>query len=106
MGLRKAEEAEVIEVLEGPMTDEKTKMVRVRAKSLLDSIEGWITLKGNQGTPFLEEVDKIFYSCRKAELPLQTEFPSDSATIRPLIEEEVLELIEGPRKEMLPDAQR
>merc|ERR1712187_683879 len=53
-----------------------------------------------------EEVDKIFYSCRKAELALQTDFPSDSGTVRPLVEEEVLELIEGPRKEVLADAQR
>merc|ERR1712048_1340857 len=81
-------------------------MVRVRARSMLDSTEGWITVKGNQGTPFLEEVAKVFYSCRKAELPLQTGFPSDSSTVRTLAEEEVLELIEGPRTEELPDAQR
>merc|ERR1711972_281407 len=103
--VRKAEEDEVIEVLEGPKTDEMG-LVRVRAKSMVDSTEGWITVKGNQGTPFLDEVNKIFYCCRKADMPLQAAFQSSSSTIRALEEEEVLELIEGPRKEVLPDAKR
>jgi len=63
-------------------------------------------VKGNQGTPFLDEVSKIFYCCRKTDMPLQADFQSSSSTIRTLIEEEVLELIEGPRKEVLPDAKR
>jgi len=54
----------------------------------------------------LEEVEKILYSCRKADLPLQADFASSSSTIRPILEEEVLELVEGPRKEVLVDAQR
>merc|ERR1712151_204390 len=104
--IRKAEEDEVIEVLEGPQSDEKTGLVRVRGKSMVDASEGWITVKGNQGTPFLDEVKKIFYCCRKADVPLQKDFESGSSTIRTLVEEEVMELVEGPRKEVLPDAQR
>merc|ERR1712151_153471 len=104
--IRKAEEDEVIEVLEGPQSDEKTGLVRVRGKSMVDSTEGWITVKGNQGTPFLDECKKIFYCCRKADVPLQKDFESGSSTIRTLVDEEIMELIEGPRKEVLPDAQR
>merc|ERR1712003_530747 len=93
-------------VLEGPQTDEKTGLVRVRGKSMVDASEGWITVKGNQGTPFLDECKKIFYCCRKADVPLQKDFETGSSTIRTLKEEEVMELVEGPRKEVLPDAQR
>merc|ERR1712014_557286 len=96
----------VLEVLEGPATDEKSGLVRVRAKSVFDGTEGWVTVKGNQGTPFLEECNKVYYCCKKAEALLQKDFKSGSETIRTLVEDEVLELIEGPRKEVLPNAQR
>merc|ERR1712151_1242620 len=50
--------------------------------------------------------DKIFFQCRKADVALQQEFDSGSSAVRTLVEEELLELLEGPRKETLPDAQR
>merc|ERR1712048_336645 len=104
--LRKAEQGEVIEILEGPVTDEKVGLVRIKGRSMIDSMEGWVTVKGNQGTPFMEKVDKIFYCCRKADVPVQKAYESSSDAIRTLGDEEILELLEGPRKEVLPDAQR
>jgi len=57
--LRKADEAEVVEVLEGPVTDESNSMTRVRARSTKDDkMEGWITLSGSKGTAFLEKTTK------------------------------------------------
>lgn len=98
--LRKAELEEVIELLDGPRGDDKLGVQRIKGKSLKDSIEGWISLKGNQGTPFLQEVEKPFYSC-KAEIALEREFKSEGqdGVLRTMVEDEVLELIEGPRKE-------
>jgi len=97
--IRKAESDEVVELLDGPRTDEKVGVTRIKAKSLSDGIEGWISLKGNQGTPFLQEVEKPFYSCQ-AEIALERDFKMDGedGLIRTVKVDEVLELIEGPRK--------
>merc|ERR1719362_452433 len=51
--IRKAEADEVLEVVEGPRTDSKVGLTRVKGKSLIDGQVGWITVCGNQGTPFL-----------------------------------------------------
>lgn len=104
--IRRAELDEVFEVLEGPKVDEKIGLSRVRAKSMNDSIEGWISVKGNnQGKVFLSEVEKPFYRCTK-EFPLQKEFSSGSEAVRPVKVEEILELIEGPRKEVFQNSLR
>jgi len=105
--VRKADVDEVIELLEGPSKDERTSVMRIRGKSLNDGIEGWISLKGNQGTPFMEEVEKPFYSCQ-VETDLQRDFKveGDDALVRALKPDEVLELIEGPRKQKFEPALR
>jgi len=97
--IRKAELEEVIEVMEGPRKDEKLGVERVRGKSLVDGAEGWISLKGNQGTPFLEEVEKPYYSC-KLDVNLENEFKveGDAGLVRTLGADEVIELIQGPKK--------
>jgi hypothetical protein len=52
--IRKAEEGEFLEVLEGPIEDEATGMTRVRVKSVAGpETEGWVTVAGSRGTPFL-----------------------------------------------------
>lgn len=97
--IRKAETDEVIEVLEGPRTDTKVGLTRVKGKSLIDGQEGWITVNGNQGTPFLQEMEKPYYACT-CEVVLQSTFSTDvEDDIRTLAADEVLELLEGPRKE-------
>jgi len=104
--IRKAEIDEVIEVLEGPQVDEKLGLTRIRGKSLSDAVEGWISVKGNQGTAFLQEVEKPYYSCAE-EVVMDTDFKGDGqAPIRTLKVDEVIELIEGPRKETFPPALR
>merc|ERR1712185_422554 len=58
--LRKGEEGEVVEVLEGPVTDAGNGMTRIRARSVTvdDKKEGWITVAGSKGTAFLEKTTK------------------------------------------------
>merc|ERR1719414_350576 len=51
--VRKLEAGEVIEVLEGPMVEKDLEVLRIRGRAEKDGAVGWITLKGNQGTPFL-----------------------------------------------------
>jgi len=104
--VRKAEQDEIIEVLEGPQSDPKIGLKRIRGKSLADLTEGWISVVGNQGTPFLEEMQKPFYCCIK-EVQLMPDFKIDGQEpVRALKPEEVLELIEGPKKEAFDPALR
>lgn len=105
--LRKAELEELVELLEGPQADEASGIQRIRAKSLRDGLEGWISLKGNQGTAFLQEVEKPYYSC-KTDIALEREFKSEGedGRLRMLVVDEVLELVEGPRKETFTPGQR
>merc|ERR1711865_838466 len=57
--LRKGEEGEVIEVLEGPVHDEANGMNRIRGRSCKeDAVEGWVTVSGSKGTAFLEKCAK------------------------------------------------
>jgi hypothetical protein len=102
--VRKAEHQEVMEVIEGPFPDEKTGLIRVRVRSMMDRMEGWVSVKGNQGTPFLQEVEKPFYTTRK-EMSLDKEL-SGSDAVRTLIVDEVLEHIEGPRTLVYSDVRR
>jgi len=104
--IRKANIDEVLEVTEGPCTDPKVGLTRIKGKSLSDSIEGWVSVRGNQGTPFLQEVEKPFYACTE-EIELMSEFKGENVSyIRTLKADEVLELLEGPRKEVFEPALR
>ncbi|CAJ1382842.1 unnamed protein product [Effrenium voratum] len=53
--VRRVEEGEVLEVLDGPKEDAEAGLLRVRAKARKDQAIGWITLRGNQGTLFLAQ---------------------------------------------------
>merc|ERR1711957_1140970 len=99
--LRKLETGEMFEILEGPLDDAETQMSRVRGRALRDGLEGWCTVKGNQGTPFLKPSDKPFMSVSKAAA-LHKEADASSAVVKRLQPDEVLELVEGPRKETPP----
>lgn len=104
--IRKAESDEVIEVLEGPKTDAKVGLTRVKGKCLVDGEKGWITVCGNQGTPFLQEMEKPYYACSE-EVLLHSDFSHEGdEPLRSLRVDEVLELIEGPRKETFTPVQR
>jgi len=61
--LRKGEDGEIIEVLEGPetMTYEDSEMIRIRGRGTSKDgtvTEGWVTVSGSKGTPFLQKTMK------------------------------------------------
>jgi hypothetical protein len=72
----------------------------------MDHLEGWVTVRGNQGTPFLQEVEKPFYTTRKDELSLDKALSGSAEAVRALAMDEVLELVEGPKKVVYPDVRR
>lgn len=73
---------------------------RIMGRSLADGVEGWVSVRGNQGTPFLKEVEKRYYAS-VVELPLEDAFKAEgeAKVVRALKADEVLELLEGPRKQ-------
>eukprot|EP00929_Paragymnodinium_shiwhaense_P077106 TRINITY_DN3968_c0_g1_i1.p1 TRINITY_DN3968_c0_g1~~TRINITY_DN3968_c0_g1_i1.p1 ORF type:complete len:2055 (-),score=796.97 TRINITY_DN3968_c0_g1_i1:227-6391(-) len=103
--LRKLEKEELLEVLEGPLKDGDKGLERVRCRCLVDHLEGWVTVQGNQGTSFLRDVAKPL-CCVKKSVPLENAVKCGAGVVRDLKEDEVLELLEGPRMEEVPDVKR
>merc|ERR1712196_335014 len=62
-----------------------------------DGKEGWVTLKGNQGTSYIEETEKHMV-CKRA-VAMQGRLASDSNVVRELEEGEVFEMADGPKVE-------
>jgi len=96
--LRKIAVAELVEVLEAPRMEAATGLPRARCRTLLDGKEGFATLKGNHGTSYLEKCAKPYYCC-ETELDVQEAFESTSPEVRRMQPGEVLEVLEGPRRE-------
>lgn len=102
--LRRVGLDEIFEVLEGPRSDEKLGLTRIRGRSLNDGVVGWISVSGNKGTPFLKEVAKPYYAF-KTPTVLELE-GGEAEDVRTLKVDEGFELLEGPQKETFNDAQR
>jgi len=103
--IRKCEKDELLEVMEGPTIDEGSKCTRVKARALLDGQVGWVSVKGNQGTAFLAVAEKPYFASIKAEAALKSDAGGNDV-VRTLKMGEVLEMVEGPRKELMPDTIR
>lgn len=71
--------------------------MRIKAKTHRDNKEGYVTLKGNQGTAYVEESSK-HYKCTAA-VSLEDRFPSGSKALRMLEVGETFEISEGPKSE-------
>merc|ERR1719247_1188634 len=82
--LKKLTVDEVFTISEGPVAEEGTGVERVKGKSTKDDVEGWITVKGNQGTTYAK-LDEKRYKVTK-ETPLQKAFQTDSGEVTTLAE--------------------
>lgn len=102
--VRKVEAGEVFEALDEAQEDEKRKLSRVKVRTRRDAKEGWVTLKGNSGTCFVEESDQL--QVVKKTTPLESQFRSGSSTLRLLEENEVFEMLEAPKTETKEGEQR
>jgi len=97
--LRKLDVGEHVELLEGPKADEALGVVRLRGRALCDGLVGWISAKGNKGTPYLQETPKPCFFATK-EAVMEDDYSSDGCKpVRSLKPGEVIEVLEGPRKE-------
>ena len=95
--LRKLDVGEALDILEGPNEDSARSLSRVKVLAKKDGKEGWVTVKGNQGTSYTEESDK-HYVCTRS-VSLESKFASGSTEVRRIEEEEVFEALEAPKAE-------
>jgi len=96
--IRKIELREIVEITEAGKVDESVGLQRVRCRALVDLKEGWLSLKGNQGTSFMERTMKPYYFCEQ-EVQLQSGFNCNSPATHKVESGKVLEILEGPRNE-------
>jgi len=96
--VRKLLAGEVVEAVDAPVVDEATGLPRVKCRALKDDKEGWVTVRGNQGTNFLEKCAKPYFCCEE-EVSVTAEFASSSAEAFKAQSGEVLEVLLGPEKE-------
>ncbi|CAE7402712.1 unnamed protein product [Symbiodinium natans] len=95
--VKKLSFGDILEVLE-PAKNDEAGMTRYRCRALSDLAEGWVSLKGSAGTAFLERCAKPFLCCRE-ELLLQGAFEATSNEAGKLHAGQVVEVLEGPRRE-------
>eukprot|EP00971_Amphidinium_carterae_P074253 1467374-Amphidinium_carterae.1 len=96
---RKLAVGEVVEVLQRGHADSSTSLPRLQCRALSDGVTGWVTVRGNQGTLFIQQCPKPYYCVASKELKLQTAPTETADDIRTIEFGEVFEVLEGPRKE-------
>lgn len=103
--VRRLEIGEILEGLEGPSLDDQAGVKRVKCKAVEDQVVGWVTLAGNQGTPFLMPGANVF-TCVQ-ETPMTDGLSiEESQPIRRIAKGEVIEVIEFPQKDPTTDSKR
>jgi len=80
--LRKVDVGEALESVGGTKKDSEVEITRMQFKAIRDGKVGWITLRGNQGTTYVESA-KEHYVVRKAA-PFRKELARDSAVLSAL----------------------
>jgi len=103
--VRRLEMGEVLEALEGPAKEEGVGVQRVKCKAVNDDASGWVTIAGNQGTPFLEPGGN-FLSCVKETVLTDGLSVQDSKTVRKIAKGEVIEVLEFTKKDASLDIKR
>jgi len=88
----------MLEVLEGPTTEDGANLQRVKCHSVQDDAVAWVTIAGNQGTAFLEPFSKCVFVCVKETVITEGLEVADSKTVRTLKEGEIVEVLEFPQK--------
>merc|ERR1712216_980978 len=77
--------------------DDKRDLSRLKFRSLRDGKEGWVTLKGNQGTVYME-LSKSHYVVNRP-VALHVGASAGSETVRQLEKGEAVEALEAPNEE-------
>merc|ERR1711865_1366241 len=104
--LRRLELGDVVTVLEGPVSEGTVDVSRARVLVMKDDLEAWVTVSGNQGTPFLVEGGGQFRVIKETVLTdsfdpaaTQEETRKLKQTTQKLKVGELVDVYEWPRKE-------
>lgn len=95
--VRKLNVKECVEVLEGPRDEVEGNLKRARCRAVTDGKVGWVSLRNQEGTELLKPSIKLMARVVK-ECPLLVS--PDGPALRELPKGEILEVLEGPRKEV------
>merc|ERR1712176_1209730 len=87
--IRKLEVGETLEIVEEAKEDPQRHLTRIKAKTKNDAKEGFVTVKGNQGTAYVVESDK-HYLCKR-KISLDKKFETNSSNLRMIEEGEAVE---------------
>jgi len=96
--VRRVSKDELLEIADGDngeQTDEKAKVVRRRFRARSDKAEGWVTVRGSQGSSFLEPVDTHYVATRR--VPLRSQQDAGSAVLAHVEEGSALEAAGSPQ---------
>merc|ERR1711998_419297 len=96
--IRRLEVGEVLEAVEGPMKEGGAGVQRVKCRAVGDGATGWVTIAGNQGTPFLEPGGNM-YTCVRETALSDVLSVQDSKTLRRLDKGEVVEVLEYSKRD-------
>merc|ERR1719253_385500 len=66
--MRTLKTEEIVEVLDGPVKEEVSGVMRVSVRAKQDGSEGWVTVAGNAGTVFLADGGRTFKVVKPAVL--------------------------------------
>mmetsp|Transcript_26423 Transcript_26423/g.78755 ORF Transcript_26423/g.78755 Transcript_26423/m.78755 type:complete len:718 (-) Transcript_26423:213-2366(-) len=98
--IRRLEIGEVVEILEGPTKEDSVEVMRVRARTVTDNIDGWITTEGNKGTSFLAPGGNLWKVVKETILTGDFDLDGDNKeSTRKLKVGEVVEVREWAKKE-------
>mmetsp|Transcript_26421 Transcript_26421/g.78745 ORF Transcript_26421/g.78745 Transcript_26421/m.78745 type:complete len:718 (-) Transcript_26421:151-2304(-) len=98
--IRRLEIGEVVEILEGPTKEDSVDVMRVRARTVTDNIDGWITTEGNKGTSFLAPGGNLWKVVKETILTGDFDLDGDNKeSTRKLKVGEVVEVREWAKKE-------
>lgn len=82
--LRRLDEGEVVEVIQGPMLESTVGVHRVNVRALRDNLLGWVTVKGNQGVVFLLPGGSTFWVTQPTALSADLRDLDGATTVKTL----------------------
>merc|ERR1712190_461550 len=96
--VRKVDIGEALEVVGGQQKqDSDVDISRVKLRATRDGKEGWVTLKGNQGTEFVKKRAEHYVA--NQDINVRQGSGRDSAVVRQLKKGEVFEGKQAPKEE-------
>jgi hypothetical protein len=96
--VRRLDVNEVLEITEGPVKDESHGLTRVQGRMIKDGLEGWVTVAGNRGTPFLQRGGNLWKVVKETALS-RTLVVEEGAATKTLKVGEVLDMHEAPQED-------